>query len=31
MKTIWEIYSEFYSWIDPEEAEADDEDDEDEE
>lgn len=23
MKTIWEIYSEFYQWIDPEETEED--------
>src|SRR4051794_18228229 len=29
MKSIWEIYSEFYAWIDPEESD-DDEDDEDE-
>ena len=29
MKSIWEIYSEFYAWIDPEET--DDEDDEDDE
>jgi hypothetical protein len=25
LKDIWEIYSEFYSWIDPEESEDDDE------
>jgi hypothetical protein len=30
MKTIWDIYSEFYAWIDPEESDED-EDDEDEE
>jgi len=29
VKNIWELYSEFYSWIDPEESEGDDEDDED--
>lgn len=29
VKNIWELYSEFYSWIDPEESEEDDEDDED--
>jgi hypothetical protein len=28
MKSIWEIYSEFYAWIDPEESDDDDEDDE---
>lgn len=27
MKTIWEVYSEIYAWVDPEEAEDDDEDD----
>ena len=27
MRTIWKLYSEFYSWIDPEEIEEDDEDD----
>ncbi|QDV37286.1 hypothetical protein [Tautonia plasticadhaerens] len=26
MRTIWKLYSEFYSWIDPEEIEEDDED-----
>ncbi|WP_165226908.1 hypothetical protein [Aquisphaera insulae] len=32
MKTIWEVFSEFYAWIDPEEDDEDDEDeDEDEE
>ena len=29
VKNIWGLYSEFYSWIDPEESEGDDEDDED--
>jgi hypothetical protein len=29
MKNVWEIYSEFYAWIDPEESDEDDEDDED--
>lgn len=29
MKSIWEIYSEFYAWIDPEESDEDDEEDED--
>jgi hypothetical protein len=28
MKGIWDIYSEFYAWIDPEETDEDDEDDE---
>jgi hypothetical protein len=28
MRTIWKLYSEFYSWIDPEEIEEDDEDEE---
>jgi hypothetical protein len=28
MKGIWDIYSEFYAWIDPEESDEDDEDDE---
>ena len=27
MKTIWEVYSEFYAWIDPEESDDDDDDD----
>jgi hypothetical protein len=27
MKSIWEIYSEFYAWIDPEESDDDEEDD----
>ncbi len=31
MKTLWRVYSEFYTWIDPEESEEDDEEDEDEE
>lgn len=26
IKNIWDLYSEFYSWIDPEESEGDDED-----
>ena len=30
MKSIWDVYSEFYAWIDPEESD-DDEDDEDDE
>ncbi len=29
MKTIWDIYSEFYAWIDPEESDEDEDDDED--
>ncbi len=29
MKNIWEIYAEFYSWIDPEESDDEDEGDED--
>jgi hypothetical protein len=28
LKGIWDIYSEFYAWIDPEESDEDDEDDE---
>ncbi len=28
VKNIWDLYSEFYSWIDPEESEGDEEDDE---
>ena len=28
LKDIWEVYAEFYSWIDPEESEDDDEEDE---
>jgi hypothetical protein len=28
VKSIWEIYSEFYSWIDPEESEGDEDDEE---
>jgi hypothetical protein len=34
MRNIWDVFSEFYSWVDPEEAESDDEgegDDEDDE
>jgi hypothetical protein len=27
MKSIWDIYSEFYAWIDPEESDEDEEDD----
>lgn len=30
MKALWRVYSEFYTWIDPEEAEGDDDEDEDE-
>src|SRR3954447_14535450 len=26
MKAIWDVYAEFYSWIDPEESEGDDDD-----
>ena len=26
VKNIWDLYSEFYTWIDPEESESDDED-----
>jgi hypothetical protein len=29
LKTIWEIYSEFYAWIDPEESDEDEEEDDD--
>jgi hypothetical protein len=29
MKTIWEIYSEFYAWVDPEETDEDDEEEDD--
>lgn len=29
LKTIWDIYSEFYAWVDPEESDDDDEEDED--
>ena len=29
MKSIWEIYSEFYAWIDPEESDDDDDDEDD--
>ena len=28
LKTMWDIYSELYAWVDPEESEDDDEDDE---
>ena len=31
MRSIWEVFSEFYTWVDPEEAEGDDDDDDDEE
>ena len=31
MKSIWDVYSEFYVWIDPEESDDDDDDDEDDE
>ena len=30
IRSIWDIYSEFYAWIDPEESEDDEEEDEDE-
>jgi len=30
IKAIWQVYSAFYSWVDPEESDEDDEDDEDE-
>jgi hypothetical protein len=30
MKSIWEIYSEFYAWIDPEETDDEDDDEDDE-
>jgi hypothetical protein len=30
LKSIWEVFAEFYNWVDPEEAEADDEDEGDE-
>ncbi len=30
MKAIWDVYSEFYSWIDPEEAEGGDDEEEEE-
>ena len=30
VKNIWDLYSEFYTWIDPEESEGDDEEDYDE-
>ncbi len=26
LRTIWDVYSEFYAWVDPEETEGDDED-----
>ncbi|WP_422929546.1 hypothetical protein [Singulisphaera sp. PoT] len=29
IRSIWEIYSEFYTWVDPEESDADEEDEED--
>jgi len=31
VKSIWELYSEFYSWIDPEESEGDEDEGDDEE
>jgi hypothetical protein len=31
LHNIWEVFSEFYSWIDPEELESDDDDDDDDE
>jgi hypothetical protein len=31
LKTIWEVFSEFYAWIDPEEDDEDDEEEDDEE
>lgn len=31
MKNIWEVYSEFYEWIDPEDSEDEEEDDEEDE
>src|SRR5262245_28789524 len=31
MKSIWDIYSEFYAWVDPEESDDDEEEDEDDE
>jgi hypothetical protein len=30
MKTIWDVYSEFYVWVDPEESDDDDDDEDDE-
>ena len=30
IKRIWDLYSEFYSWIDPEESEEDEDDEDDE-
>jgi hypothetical protein len=29
LRTIWDVYAEFYRWVDPEETEEDDEDDDD--
>jgi hypothetical protein len=29
LRTVWDIYSEFYSWVDPEESEDDEDEDED--
>ena len=29
LKTIWDIYSEFYAWVDPEESDEDDDDEDD--
>lgn len=31
LKSIWEVYSEFYSWVDPEESDEDEEEGDDEE
>jgi len=31
MRNIWEVFSEFYTWVDPEEAENDEEDEDDDE
>jgi hypothetical protein len=30
LRTVWDIYSEFYSWVDPEESEGDEDEDEEE-
>ena len=30
LRSVWDVYSEFYAWVDPEESEGDDEEDEDE-
>ncbi len=29
IRSVWDIYSEFYAWVDPEEAEGEDEDEDD--